>query len=382
MVSFKTMFALREVDEQLGRLSRMLASRFTPGEYALIVTADHGQCPTVDLAGGVRVDPIQLKDDLNREFGGPILDVVTRVVPSEVYLDDRALWDVGASRDDVAAYLRDYRYRDNIGPYVSRDAIEWNRLDQKPFAAVLSTDYIEGLGDRDLSSFGPGRYHAATARRRHDDRAPPRHRAGPDPSGTGAPPPVLQRVRVVHPGSERPGQRRLRGGQSPGDCDAGVRGGPPAMGGAPGQGLVRVQVQRAVRAGRRGGRAARPPRRPVRGRGHLPDRRRIRRAEHHGRGRHRPRRGGGVHLAALVLLRAPDRRPRRHAGSGEGEATVLGPRHRCYRRRHDRPNPSHHREFAEQPDRADLPGRPAPGTGEGADRGLRAERPARLPDLR
>src|SRR6266508_2973753 len=158
MVSFKTMFALREVDEQLGRLSRMLASRFTPGEYALIVTADHGQCPTVDLAGGVRVDPIQLKDDLNREFGGPILDVVTRVVPSEVYLDDRALWDVGASRDDVAAYLRDYRYRDNIGPYVSRDAIEWNRLDQKPFAAVLSTDYIEGLGDRDLSSFGPGRY--------------------------------------------------------------------------------------------------------------------------------------------------------------------------------------------------------------------------------
>jgi hypothetical protein len=158
MVSLKTKFALQEVDEQLGRLSRMLASRFAPGEYALIVTADHGQCPTVDLAGGVRVDPIQLRDDLNREFGGPIHDVVTRVVPSEVYLDDGALWDVGASRDDVAAFLRDYRYRDNIGPYVSRDAIEWNRLDQKPFAAVLSTDYIEGLGDRDLSSFGPGRY--------------------------------------------------------------------------------------------------------------------------------------------------------------------------------------------------------------------------------
>jgi Type I phosphodiesterase / nucleotide pyrophosphatase len=160
MLSLRTKFALAAVDEQLGRLSRMLASRFAPGEYALIVTADHGQCPTVDLAGGVRVDPIQLQDDLNREFGGPILDVVTSVVPSEVYLDDRALWDAGASRDDVAAFLRDYRYRDNIGPYVSRDAIEWNRLDQRPFAAVLSTDYIEGLGDRDLSGFGPGRYFA------------------------------------------------------------------------------------------------------------------------------------------------------------------------------------------------------------------------------
>jgi hypothetical protein len=146
------------VDEQLGRLARMLSSRFAPGEYALIVTADHGQCPTVDLAGGVRLDAIQLQEDLDREFGGPVLDVVTSVVPSEVYLDGRALWDAGATRDDVAAFLHDYRYRDNIGPYVTRDAIEWNRLDHRPFAAVLSTDYIEGLGERDLSSFGPGRF--------------------------------------------------------------------------------------------------------------------------------------------------------------------------------------------------------------------------------
>jgi len=158
MLSLRTKFALAAVDEQLGRLARMLSSRFAPGEYALIVTADHGQCPTVDLAGGVRLDPTQLQEDLDREFGGPVLDVVTSVVPSEVYLDGRALWDAGATRDDVAAFLRDYRYRDNIGPYVSRDAIEWNRLDQRPFAAVLSTDYIESLGDRDLSSFGPGRF--------------------------------------------------------------------------------------------------------------------------------------------------------------------------------------------------------------------------------
>jgi hypothetical protein len=160
MLSLRTKFALAAVDEQLGRLARMLDSRFAAGEYALIVTADHGQCPTVDLAGGVRLDPIQLQQDLGREFGGPVLDLVTSVVPSEVYLDRRALWDAAATRDDIAAFLRDYRYRDNIGPYVNRDAIEWNRLDQRPFAAVLSTDYIEGLGDRDLSSFGPGRFFA------------------------------------------------------------------------------------------------------------------------------------------------------------------------------------------------------------------------------
>ncbi len=161
MLSLRTKFALAAVDEQLGRLARMLEARFAPGEYALIVTADHGQCPTVDVAGGVRVDPIQLQKDLDREFGSA-LGVVTSVVPSEVYLDERALWDAGASRDDVAAFLRDYRYGDNIGPYIKPDAIEHDRLDQRPFAAVLSTDYIESLGRGDLSGFGPGIYDAGS----------------------------------------------------------------------------------------------------------------------------------------------------------------------------------------------------------------------------
>ena len=49
---------LRAVDEELGRLRSMLDERFD--EYALIVTADHGQCPLPDSVGGVRLDPIQL----------------------------------------------------------------------------------------------------------------------------------------------------------------------------------------------------------------------------------------------------------------------------------------------------------------------------------
>jgi hypothetical protein len=161
MLSLRTKFALAAVDEQLGRLARMLETRFAPGEYALIVTADHGQCPTVDIAGGVRVDPIQLQKDLDVEFGSA-LGIVTSVVPSEVYLDERALWDAGATRDHVAAFLRDYRYRDNIGPYVKRNAIEWDRMDQRPFAAVLSTDYIEGIRYGNLSPFGSGVYDAGS----------------------------------------------------------------------------------------------------------------------------------------------------------------------------------------------------------------------------
>ena len=44
------------------------------------------------------------------------------VWPSEVYLDSKALWDAGITRGEIAAFLRDYRYRDNIGPYLEADA--------------------------------------------------------------------------------------------------------------------------------------------------------------------------------------------------------------------------------------------------------------------
>jgi Type I phosphodiesterase / nucleotide pyrophosphatase len=149
--------ALRDVDEQLGRLVAQLDGRY-PGRYVLIVTADHGQCPLPDAAGGVRLDPIQLWDDIEREFGGGLFGFVQNVVPSEVYLHADVLWDAGASREDVAAFLRDYPYRRNLGPYVPRDAIELELLERQQFAAVFATTFLDTLGDRDLSAYGPGVY--------------------------------------------------------------------------------------------------------------------------------------------------------------------------------------------------------------------------------
>jgi hypothetical protein len=80
-------------------------------------------------------------------------------VPSEVYLHADVLWDAGATREDVAAFLRDYPYRRNIGPYVPRDAIERSLLDRQQFAAVFATTFLDTLVDRDLErDFGPGIY--------------------------------------------------------------------------------------------------------------------------------------------------------------------------------------------------------------------------------
>jgi hypothetical protein len=157
MLSERERIAVAAVDEQIGRLAQNLLDTYGAGNFAFIVTADHGQCPTVDTMGGIRVDPIQLKADIEAEFGRSVFGLVQSVVPSEIYLDERALVDLGVTRDEVAAWLRDYRYRDNIGPYVKQDAIEEDHLNAHAFAAVLSTDFLDRLRGGDPSAYGAGR---------------------------------------------------------------------------------------------------------------------------------------------------------------------------------------------------------------------------------
>lgn len=149
---------LGAVDEEIGRLAAMLAGRFGHGGSALIVTADHGQCPQIDPSGGVRIDPIQLEEDIRRELGTSVFGLVQMVAPSEVYLEPRALTDSGLTAEDVAAFLADYRYGQNIGPYIRPAAVRRDRLEARTFAAVLPTSFIAELAGRDLTGYGQTRY--------------------------------------------------------------------------------------------------------------------------------------------------------------------------------------------------------------------------------
>ena len=148
---------LEAVDAELGRVQRMLEERF-PGEYVLIVTADHGQCPLPDAEGGVRLDPIQLEQHISANFAG-VTGVVQEVTPHEVYLNTARLWDNGgATVDDIAASLQDYRYRQNLGSYVPADAIEQDLLDHKEFAAVFASTFMDSIAESDLSALGETDY--------------------------------------------------------------------------------------------------------------------------------------------------------------------------------------------------------------------------------
>ena len=146
------------VDAELGGLADLLLERFGPGGSVLIVTADHGQCPRIDENGGVRIDPIQLGEDLDAEFGTSVFKLLENVAPSEVYLSSKALTDTGASVEDVAAFIADYRYGQNIGPYVRPSAIARDRLDARTFAAVLPRTFIAELAAQDLAHYGETAY--------------------------------------------------------------------------------------------------------------------------------------------------------------------------------------------------------------------------------
>jgi len=101
-----------------------------------------------------RLDPVQLSEDIDRRFGGELVTTVQSVVPSEIYMHEGVLQVNGATIDDVAVALRDYRYRQNIGPYVPLSAIEEELLDTREFSAVFSTTDLASLEGADLSAFG------------------------------------------------------------------------------------------------------------------------------------------------------------------------------------------------------------------------------------
>lgn len=153
---------LAKVDEQVGRIADMLASRFKPGEYALILTADHGQCPLPDTVQGVRLDPIQIQADIEAEFGGrSVFPIVHYVAPSEIFLDARGLMDSDWSAADIAAWLKDYTYGQNyhLYPGVPRDAIEWDMLSHRLFSGVFPGPYIAELQKGTATAtFGPGSF--------------------------------------------------------------------------------------------------------------------------------------------------------------------------------------------------------------------------------
>lgn len=100
---------MASTDAQLGKLVTQLDSEVGRGNYVVVVTADHGMQPDDDVLDTYAIDPNEVERDLVTRFGR----VIRSVWPTEVFLLDDAMEQAGITVEEVAAFLSEYRLRDN-----------------------------------------------------------------------------------------------------------------------------------------------------------------------------------------------------------------------------------------------------------------------------
>ena len=109
MTSTEVRDAIAAVDRALARLLDHLDSEVGDGNYVVVMTSDHGQQPSAEALQSYGIDSNEMTRDLQQEFGPVIEDVK----PTELFLDEGALEAAGATIEEVARFLGDYRLRDN-----------------------------------------------------------------------------------------------------------------------------------------------------------------------------------------------------------------------------------------------------------------------------
>jgi Type I phosphodiesterase / nucleotide pyrophosphatase len=160
---------LRETDRQLGRMKATLDRQIGEDNYIFVVSADHGQQPLAEFAGGWRINNQEVERDINAEFGEGIVEKVT---PVDIYLNADALESEGVEAGDVAEWLGNYTIEDNLPDEApGRDRVPESRLDETVFAGAFSFEFLQALESSEIESFGEGEYPEGRIYDRLEERA-------------------------------------------------------------------------------------------------------------------------------------------------------------------------------------------------------------------
>ena len=137
MISAEEEDTLRSVDEAIGEMVDFLDAEVGAGEWAMILTADHGQTPLE--AGGWPISRSEIKVDIDEHFGlGPDdVSLVEQTSASSFFMrrDELAAHDV--KPEEVADYLTGYTIGDNIAEGSDVPGGYEERLDERIFSAIV-----------------------------------------------------------------------------------------------------------------------------------------------------------------------------------------------------------------------------------------------------
>jgi hypothetical protein len=146
---------MAEVDRQIDRLRRELDVKVGPDGYVIAISADHGMQPFPELAGGWRIDAVELERDLKREFG----DVIEKVTPTDIRIRPEGLDEEGVAQADIARFVGAYTVGENIPEgKPGEDRVPMGLRDDTLFAGAFPSDYIVSLEAQELQALGRGRY--------------------------------------------------------------------------------------------------------------------------------------------------------------------------------------------------------------------------------
>ena len=147
---------LAATDAQVGRIRAALDAKLGRDGYVMAISADHGQQPVPDLAGGWRINTNEIEADVNARFGDGIVEKVT---PFDIFFDLGEIEEQDVDLEEIARYLGSYTIEENIPDGLpGTDRVPAGRLEETVFAGAFTGDYIESLTPQKLTSLGSGAY--------------------------------------------------------------------------------------------------------------------------------------------------------------------------------------------------------------------------------
>ncbi|HEX6231013.1 MAG TPA: alkaline phosphatase family protein [Actinomycetota bacterium] len=136
--------AVRAQDEQLEVLVDFLNGTVGEGEWALVLTADHGSIPDPDVTGAFQISATPIVNGINATFDtdGDDTKIVQLVQPTQVFVDEAELEENGHTLEEVAEWIMGLTKADTHLPDVVVPADE---ADDPVFQAAFPSSLMSEL---------------------------------------------------------------------------------------------------------------------------------------------------------------------------------------------------------------------------------------------
>ena len=134
--------AVRAQDESLRDLVTFLNQRVGRGEWALVLTSDHGSIPDPDVTGAISIPGSLLAAGINTTFDtdGDDTRIVELIQPTQIFVNEAELRQNGATLEDLAWWIMDLTKGD-----VSTTSLPASEADDPIFQASFPSSLMASL---------------------------------------------------------------------------------------------------------------------------------------------------------------------------------------------------------------------------------------------